>query len=335
MGGGPSKDTIAMNSRDWNGAGKVAIVTGPMGGIGFHTARWLAERGCHVILAGRSMERLRECERLIRLECKSESGQPSESDNVHLTSIVLDLGSLSSVEAFAREFQALRLPLNILINNAGIMNTPFQQTVDGFDAQLGTNHLGHFYLTQLLMPQLQAGAPSRVVNVASTGHKFAGMSATTLDQAFRPTKKEYGGWTSYGNSKLANILMARSIQSKFAQQGITGYSLHPGVVATDLGRQGGLTRFVYSAFAVAMKTAVEGAGTTVYCATSPESLLHAGGFFDKSSYSTNCTVKATDDVLAEALWQRSEQEIAKWKAAQQEGQPQAQAQGAAAAAASQ
>lgn len=219
MGGSPSKDAQQMASREWSGAFQVAIVTGPMGtGIGFHTARWLAERGTHVILAGRSAERLQGCVEQLRAACKAADGTTLPADQVQLTPLVLDLSSLQSVEEFAANFQALNLPLKLLINNAGIMATPYQQTKDGFEIQFGTNHLGHFCqlfarsrtttavaasgptiatlcdgiicphgrfsrhlgifcsslsfsadLTKLLMPQLQAAAPSRIVNVASMG----------------------------------------------------------------------------------------------------------------------------------------------------------------------
>lgn len=145
MGGSPSKDALQMASRDWNGAGQVAIVTGPMGtGIGFHTARWLAERGTHVILAGRSAERLQGCVEQLRAACKGADGSALPADQVQLTPLVLDLSSLQSVEEFAANFQALNLPLKMLICNAGIMATPYQQTKDGFEIQFGTNHLGHF-----------------------------------------------------------------------------------------------------------------------------------------------------------------------------------------------
>jgi len=145
MGGSPSKDTQQMASREWSGAGQVAIVTGPMGtGIGFHTARWLAERGTHVILAGRSAERLQGCVEQLRAACKAADGSALPADQVQLTPLVLDLSSLQSVEEFAANFQALNLPLKLLINNAGIMATPYQQTKDGFEIQFGTNHLGHF-----------------------------------------------------------------------------------------------------------------------------------------------------------------------------------------------
>jgi NAD(P)-dependent dehydrogenase (short-subunit alcohol dehydrogenase family) len=239
------------------------------------------------------------------------------------------------VEDFARQFQALNLPLNMLINNAGIMNTPYGLTVDGFEQQMGTNHMGHFYLTKLLLPQLYAAGslaqPSRVVNVASMAHKFADMTVENVAATLRPSSsKGYNGWKAYGNSKLANVLFARSLQAKHAANGVQAFSLHPGVVATELGRTHWVTRFMYSAGAMFMKTSEEGAGTSIYCATHPSASLHAGGYFDRCEYSLTATKLALDDALAEALYVKSEEELAAWQArrdnAKQQGQEQKEAQ---------
>jgi retinol dehydrogenase-12 len=288
-----------------------AFSLGPTGtGIGLHTSRWLAERGTHVILAGRSMERLKECEANIREVAKDEEGKKKE---VQLTSIQLDVGSLSSVEEFSKKFKELNLPLNLLINNAGIMATPYQKTVDGFEIQFGTNHIGHHYLTNLLLPELRAGKPSRVVNVSSQGHRLANMDPAKWDEtAFRPTEKQYGQWSAYGNSKLGNILLARSINQKYSGEGITAYSLHPGLVATELGRQGPFMKFVYGNFKFTMKTSEEGAGTSIWCATSDAALASAGKFHDKCAVATP-SAKGRDGALAEALWIKTEEEITAWK----------------------
>ena len=142
------------------------------------------------------------------------------------------------------------------------------------------------------------------------------MDASKLDACFRPTEKEYSSWGAYGNSKLANMLSARSFNAKYAASGVTAYSVHPGVVATELGRQGMLTRGIYKFFAFTMKTAEDGAATTLYAATSPQALEeNAGGYFDCSAAAVGSKL-ATDDALAEALWVKSEEELASWKAKQ-------------------
>jgi len=208
MGGGPSKDTLAMQSREWNGAGKVAIVTGPMGtGIGFHTARWLAERGCHVVLAGRNMERLRECEQLIKLQSKSESGQPAAPENLHLTPLVLDLSSLSSVEAFAHEFRALHLPLNLLINNAGIVTgKKFLECPDALiEKTMDVNINAHFWTTKAFIGPMLARNHGHIVSIAS----MAGIVGV-------------GTLTDYCASKFAAVGFSDSLTAELYMTGKTG-----------------------------------------------------------------------------------------------------------------
>ena len=208
------------------------------------------------------------------------------------------------------------------------MDTPYSQTKDGIEMQIGTNHVGHFHLTTLLLPQLIAGSPSRVVNVASMGHKMASMSLESLadrSSLFHVTQKNYSGWRAYGNSKLANILFARTLNAKYAAQGVTAYSVHPGVVATDLGRQNKLNTFFYRVAGSLIKTAEEGAGTSIHCATSAEALNDAGKYFDVCAPSNSASKKATDDALAERLWAITEEEIAAWKAKPAEAAPAAAA----------
>jgi NAD(P)-dependent dehydrogenase (short-subunit alcohol dehydrogenase family) len=198
------------------------------------------------------------------------------------------------------------------------MATPYTINDDGFEIQFGTNHIGHHYLAKLLLPKLKVAAPSRIVNVSSRAHMMASpLTPETLDVAFRPTKAQYGAWSAYGNSKLANILEARSLNTKYASDGVTAYSLHPGVVATELGRQGLLTKFFYSVGSFAMKTPEEGAGTSIYCATSEAALVDAGKFFDVCAPSAQTSQMGLDDNLAEALWIKTEAEIAAWKAKSQ------------------
>jgi NAD(P)-dependent dehydrogenase (short-subunit alcohol dehydrogenase family) len=351
MGGSPSKDMQQMKSRDWNGAGKVAIVTGPTGtDIGFHTARWLAERGCHVVLAGRSAERLRDTAQQIRQISTRADGTPAPAEEVHLTEIPLDLGSLASVEDFVGKFQALNLPLNILVNNAGIMMTPYGLTKDGFEQQMGTNHVGHFHLTKLLLPQLRAAGsveqPARVVNVASRGHIYGNITADNISTTvLHPTEKQYWNHIAYGNSKMAGMLHALEFEKRYgaaaakqsadpdvaaaaaapeADDRVAAFSLHPGVVATELGRASFYMRFFYWAGAALMKTAEEGAGTSVFCATDPAALQHRGGYFDRCAVSNAATPAAKDPTIAKALWDVTEREIA--AAIEKRGQQQEQQQ---------
>ena len=167
------------------------------------------------------------------------------------------------------------------------------------------------------------------------GHKLANMTVEGLESGavLHPTAKQYSGWPQYGNSKLSGILFAKSLQARYAERGISAFSLHPGVVATELGRQGKLNTLIWKGFAFAMKTAEEGAGTSIHCATSPDALKDAGSYFDVCAPSTSLSKRALDPALAEALWNKTEQEIAAWKARPQaEIQVQPQQQAAAAAA---
>jgi len=314
MGGGLSKDLQVMASREWSGTGKVAIVTGPTGekGIGWFTAKWLAERGAHVVLAGRSARRLEECVTQIRAAAKNADG--SKNENLILTPLVLDVGSLASVETFAKNFLALNLPLQLLICNAGIMAMPYGHTVDGFEQQVGTNHVGHYHLTRLLLAKLLASAPSRLVTVSSMGHKLCSIElnsdAAALDAtAFHPTEKSYGKWTSYGNSKLGNILLAKQINKLYSAQGLTAYSLHPGVVATNLGSQDFLFGCLSKVISFALKTPEGGAGTSVYCASSEQVLTNAGAFFDDCGVSTSASEQANSEALWQVMWDTTEAQI--------------------------
>ena len=149
-----------------------------------------------------------------------------------------------------------------------------------------------------------------------SAHTMATMDSSKLDACFRPTEKEYSSLGAYGISKLANVLSARSFNAKYAATGVTAYSVHPGVVATEIGRQGMLTRALFMFLAFTMKTAEDGAATTLYAATSPQALEeNAGGYFSCSAAAVGSKL-ATDDALAEALWVKSEEEIATWKAKQ-------------------
>jgi NAD(P)-dependent dehydrogenase (short-subunit alcohol dehydrogenase family) len=181
-----------------------------------------------VVLAGRQLARLQASAAQIRSDARDAAGEPLAADALRLTEIELDLTSLASVERFADEFNRLGVPLNVLVCNAGIMATHYGLTRDGFEQQVGTNHVGHHYLTQLLLPRLREGTPARVVLVSSMGHKLANMQAEQLERVFRPSEQQYGAWAAYGNSKLANVLEARELNARHAAEAITAYSLHPG-----------------------------------------------------------------------------------------------------------
>jgi NAD(P)-dependent dehydrogenase (short-subunit alcohol dehydrogenase family) len=296
MGAGQSgfggSSTAEQVARDISLAGKNVIITGGNTGIGKETARVVAKMGANVIIACRDEKRGLEAE----AEVKRTSG------NANVRYMNLDLASFSSVRAFASEYKKLGIPLHILINNAGIMGCPYSKTKDGFEMQFGTNHLGHFLLTNLLVPELKAGAPSRVVNVSSKAHTM--VSYFNLDTIGDESK--YGKWTAYGISKSANILFASEFNRRFSKDGIFSNSLHPGVIATELTRHmtGGS---VFHFFAAPFEKSIEqGAATTVYVATAPE-LNNVGGKFYSDCNEAVPKAHCLDMSFAEKLWEKSEE----------------------------
>jgi len=269
-------------------AGKVYLVTGANTGIGQVTAEELARRGGRVFLAGRSRERTEPVVERIR----RASGPDAAAF------LQLDLSSLDSVRAGARSFLALGLPLHGLVNNAGLAGVR-GLTADGFEMTFGTNHLGPFLLTLLLLDRLGESAPSRIVNVASRAHHRA--RGIDWDAQRRPATSR-GGIDEYSVSKLANVLFTKELVRRLAGGGVTSYALHPGVVATDIWRElpWGL-RHLAKLFMISPE---EGARTTLHCTSAPETSLESGAYYD-SSRPVRPSRAADDPELADELWRRS------------------------------
>lgn len=193
--------------------GKVVVITGANAGIGKETAIDLSKRGGKIYIACRDMKRGQDALE----EIKVKSG----CDNIHF--LQLDLASMQSIREFSRKFHELEPRLDILINNAGIMACSKAKTVDGFELQLGTNHLGHFLLTNLLLDLVKAASPSRIVVVSSVLHRIG-----TINKSDLMHDSNYWKWLVYGQSKLANILFAKELSKKLAGSNVTVNSLHPG-----------------------------------------------------------------------------------------------------------
>jgi len=260
--------------------GRVALITGASGGLGAETARAFAEKGAHVVLTARDLPKGESVAAGIR--------RSTANDKVELEE--LELGSFESIRAFARRFLARHERLNILVNNAGVMACPFARTVEGFEMQFGTNHLGHFLMTCRIAETLLRGAPSRVVSVSSRGHVLSPVVFDDIGFERRP----YDKWLAYGQSKTANVLFAVELDRRLARSGVHASAVHPGVILTDLPRHlvpedlealrarqpGGQMR---------LKSIPAGAATAAYAATAPE-LDGKGGL-----YLEDCHVAEVDD----------------------------------------
>lgn len=242
---------------------KVIIITGCTAGIGIETARALHATGAKLYLTVRNKEK---GEKVIA-DILSSSKSSSPIELIHM-----DLSSLESVRAAAKDFLTRSKQLNILINNAGVMATPQGQTTDGFETQLGTNHFGHFLFFQLLKPTLLASSSpsfaSRVVNVASSGHQIGGIR---FDDLNFEKEGEYSPFGAYGQSKTANVYMAHSIERHYGSQGLHGLSLHPGVIFdTELARHMDLSSMdskTIESWKKIAKSSPQGAATSVWAAT--------------------------------------------------------------------
>ena len=203
-------------------SGKHILITGSSSGLGEESARALSAKGAAITMAARNPEKNEAAAARIR-----EKVPGSELELRRL-----DLCSLESVRSFATGFLADHQRLDVLLDNAGVMCCPQGTTSDGFEMQLGTNHIGHFLLTALLAPVLVSSAPSRVVVLSSAAHEIAGIDFD--DPMFE--RREYDAWLAYGQSKTANALFALELDRRLAKQGVAAYSVHPGMIMTELGR---------------------------------------------------------------------------------------------------
>lgn len=256
--------------------GKTFVVTGGSSGIGLVTVEQLAKQGATVVLACR---RVAEGERAAA-EMKARGARgPIEV-------MSLDLADLASVRAFAAAFLAKHDALHGLVNNAGVMNTPKGTTKDGFETQIGTNHLGHFLLTELLLGALEKGAPSRIVALSSCYHDMAQGREGRIDlDDLHFERRPYDGWSAYAQSKLANVLHARELSRRLADKGIEAVSVHPGWVRTNLIRQTMPTWLQDTVLRPFLRLSGmiepwEGAQTTLYALLAPE--IESGAYYSQT-----------------------------------------------------
>ncbi|XP_060655622.1 retinol dehydrogenase 14-like isoform X1 [Drosophila nasuta] len=276
--------------------GKVVIVTGSNTGIGKETVLELARRGATVYMACRDKSRAEQA----RLEVIRET------NNQNIFFRELDLASLESVRKFVDEFKKEQSKLDILINNAGIMLCPHMLTKEGFEMQLGVNHMGHFLLTNLLLDLLNKSSPSRIVNVSALAHVNGTINFDDLN-----SEKSYSPRKAYGQSKLANILFTRELAKRLEGTNVTVNALHPGVVETELSRHVPIFNNPIFGFLISpliwliFKTPKNGAQTTLYAALDPD-LNGVTGLYFSDCKPKEVSAAAKDANSANRLWEESE-----------------------------
>ncbi|MBM4360288.1 MAG: SDR family oxidoreductase [Deltaproteobacteria bacterium] len=289
--------------------GKTYVVTGGNSGIGLVTVQQLAKQGARVILACRRPDE----------GARARDAILATSPRGSVEVIALDLAELASVRSFAQQYLAKNDALHGLVNNAGVMNTGHVKTKDGFDMQLGTNHLGHYLLTELLLPALRNAAPSRIVNVSSCYHDLAQGREGRIDfDDLHFERRPYDGWAAYAQSKLANVLHAKALATRLDGTGVVAVSVHPGWVRTNLVKSFmpvWLQDFVFRPFLslAGMIEPWEGTQTTLHALLAPEVAHESGSFYsqlgmyrDKAANKGGWPMRspnpnANDDVVASRL----------------------------------
>ena len=276
--------------------GKVIIVTGSSTGLGYETAKVLADKNATVIVAVWNEAKGNAAVENIKME------NPSADIQVML----LDLADLGSVQTFAENFKRKFNKLDLLINNAGVMNPPYTKTKDGFELQFGTNHLGHFALTGLLIDLIKKTPSSRIVNVSSTAHKIGKLNFEDLNWETRPYKK----MRSYGDSKLANLYFSKELQRRLDKESsaVIVASAHPGASSTPLTRHSLFFRIL----SLIVQNSEMGALPTLYAAVGPDiqgnDYIGPGGFQETRGYPRKVepAEHAKDGDVAAKLWDVSE-----------------------------
>jgi NAD(P)-dependent dehydrogenase (short-subunit alcohol dehydrogenase family) len=296
-------------TRQWTAAeipdqsGRTAIVTGGNSGLGRIVARELARRGARVVIASRDNAKSAEAARAIGATLPSSTVEAAQ----------LDLADLSSVRTFADGIRAGNDHIDLLINNAGVMAAPYRRTVDGFELQFGTNHLGHFALTGLLLPLLHDRPNARVVTVSSNNHKGGRMQFDDLQG-----ERHYSRWGAYGQSKLANLLFAFELDRRLKASGwkVISVAAHPGYSATNLQLSGPLLRErlgMRISNRLFAQSAEMGALPLLYAATAPD--LEGGSYVGPDGRGemrghpvlVRASDRAHDEEAARRLWDISEQ----------------------------
>jgi retinol dehydrogenase 12 len=276
--------------------GKTVVITGGNSGIGWQTARALAEAGATVVITARDKAKGEAA--VSDLRAASQGG--------HIELVVFDLGDLASVRSGADQLSTMCERVDVLVNNAGVVLSDRRESADGYEATFAINHLGPFLLTTLLLDRLQHSAPARIVNVSSTAHKGARHG---LDFDDLQSTKQYHGMQVYSRSKLANIYFTTELARRLQGTGVTANCLHPCTVKTGYGRDGDSSGFLALGLKIAgpfFLSPEKGARTSIFLASSPEVQGVSGKYFVKCKPRVPSKA-ARDDGAALRLWQISEE----------------------------
>lgn len=271
--------------------GKICLITGANTGIGYFTAKELAQKGATVVLACRDEQKARAAAEALK----------KETANPNIEAMVVDMSSLASVRSFAAQFLAKYPALHVLINNAGLIIGERKVTPEGLEATFATNFAGPFLLTNLLLDRLKESAPSRIVNVSSAAHQLGKLNLDDLQ-----SERSYSKFRVYGTTKLEMNLFSDELARRLAGTKVTSNSLHPGTVGTNFGQSGGgiyawLARLVRSL----LLRPEDGAKTSVYLASSPEVEGVSGKYFERCK-PTKTSRASQDANAAKQLWTATE-----------------------------
>ncbi|XP_071494022.1 WW domain-containing oxidoreductase-like [Diadema antillarum] len=278
-------------------SGQYAIVTGANSGIGFEAARSLALHGVHVVLACRNLKSGNDAAGRIR----------KELDQAQVVVMHLDLASLRSIKQFAQNYILRDWPLHMLICNAAVFGLPWQQTEDGIEMTFQVNHVGHFYLVNLLTEVLKKSAPARIVIVSSESHRFIDFYSSKLDMnEVAVPKEKFWPILAYGRSKLANILHSNELNRRLSSHNVTCNALHPGnMIYTGLGKNWWFYRLLWHLVRPFTKSAQQGAATSIFCATARE-LEGVGGMYFNHCCACMPSDEAQSEELGAAMWELTE-----------------------------
>ncbi|KAG6753139.1 hypothetical protein POTOM_043183 [Populus tomentosa] len=300
-----SNSTAEQIIQDYDCSGPphlTAIITGATSGIGVETARALAKKGLRIVIPARDLKKADELKEVIR----------EESPKAEIVIFETDVSSFVSVRRFCSGFLALGLPLNILINNAGIYSQKLEFSEDKIEMTFATNYLGHFLLTELLLERMietaeRTGIQGRIINLSSAIHSWVKRDAFCFNKMLNPGN--YDGTSAYSQSKLANILHVKEIATKLKARNarVTINAVHPGIVKTGIMRdsyKGFITDSLYLIASKLLKSTSQGASTTCYVALSPQTEGVSGKYFADCNES-NCSALANDELEAQKLWRQT------------------------------